>query len=509
MGFFEDSEQQQLRSDVEILPMVRLATIDSFQGEEAKVIILSTVRSNLQDRVGFLQTTNRINVACSRARNGFYIVGNSTLLRTVGMWESIIASFQAKGRIGPSFLTHCSRHPDFVQSVSQPQQFRELKTCDIACNHIFDCGHKCPEKCHEPALHSRMRCGTVIDELLPCDHTCHVKCADLDRGAKRECTVKLDPVVLSCGHSVEQTCSSEKEPVLCNAQCEFIFHNCGHRCSGGCFECRTTQIHSKCEGLCAKPLACGHTCLAKCHSGPCPRCERMCLRSCGHGKSKPCHVACNPCVQGCSKTVCAHGSCSSICSLPCNQLPCSEPCTLLLPCSHLCPGLCGEACATVCLQCETGEVPSDIKMFLRCGHNFNVADLDSKFEIERVFEVGKFGEILDLKHSMAQTRTKPVQCPQCGVPCDDVRRYRHFRQLKAAPETIDHLYKMFSHKMAVLAGKVQSTKKELDNGFKWFCEQVEPGPLGSQVNAALVKARILRVMPAQSMITRFQGMYLK
>ncbi|KAL8716335.1 MAG: hypothetical protein Q9220_000240 [cf. Caloplaca sp. 1 TL-2023] len=102
MGLMEESDQQQVRSDVGLLTMVRLATVDGFQGEEAKVIILSTVRSNLRDRVGFLQTTNRINVACSRARNGFYIIGNSTLLRTVGMWQSIIADFEAKGRIAPN-----------------------------------------------------------------------------------------------------------------------------------------------------------------------------------------------------------------------------------------------------------------------------------------------------------------------------------------------------------------------------------------------------------------------
>ncbi|KAL9018263.1 MAG: hypothetical protein Q9185_004429 [Variospora sp. 1 TL-2023] len=125
MGFLDDAEQNQFRSTVEVSRMVRLATIDGFQGEEAKVIILSTVRSNIQDRVGFLQTTNRVNVACSRARNGFYIVGNAALLRTVGMWSSIIDNFQSKGRIGGAFITHCSRHPHLAHAVSRPHQFQE------------------------------------------------------------------------------------------------------------------------------------------------------------------------------------------------------------------------------------------------------------------------------------------------------------------------------------------------------------------------------------------------
>lgn len=246
--------------------MVRLATIDGFQGEEAKVIILSTVRSNLQDRIGFLQTTNRINVACSRARNGFYIVGNSTLLRTVDMWGSIIADFQSKGRIGNSFLTHCSRHPHLGQRVSQPHQFQELTPCPKACNHVFDCGHSCLENCHEPALHSRMRCEQpcnrthpdcghkcaktcgepcgvcsqiVSNHLLPCGHISSVKCAEQDQKQERECSASLSPLPLSCGHSLERKCSSRNEPVLCKAQCEFV-HDCGHRCSGSAMIVRRT-----------------------------------------------------------------------------------------------------------------------------------------------------------------------------------------------------------------------------------------------------------------------------
>ena len=41
---------------------LRVATVDNFQGEEAKVIIVSLVRSNAENNCGFLRTTNRINV---------------------------------------------------------------------------------------------------------------------------------------------------------------------------------------------------------------------------------------------------------------------------------------------------------------------------------------------------------------------------------------------------------------------------------------------------------------
>jgi hypothetical protein len=47
--------------------LLRLSTADNFQGEEAKIIIISLVRSNKAQKVGFLKTTNRINVLLSRA----------------------------------------------------------------------------------------------------------------------------------------------------------------------------------------------------------------------------------------------------------------------------------------------------------------------------------------------------------------------------------------------------------------------------------------------------------
>ncbi|KAI9794294.1 MAG: hypothetical protein M1835_006682 [Candelina submexicana] len=78
------------RVQIDLINMLRIATIDNFQGEEAKIIIMSTVRSNLDDRVGFLKTKNRINVACSRARDGFYIIGNAALMRKVEMWDRIV-----------------------------------------------------------------------------------------------------------------------------------------------------------------------------------------------------------------------------------------------------------------------------------------------------------------------------------------------------------------------------------------------------------------------------------
>jgi superfamily I DNA and/or RNA helicase len=53
-----------------LLKALRIATVDNFQGEEAKVVMILLVRNNREQQIGFLKTSNRINVLLSRARHG-------------------------------------------------------------------------------------------------------------------------------------------------------------------------------------------------------------------------------------------------------------------------------------------------------------------------------------------------------------------------------------------------------------------------------------------------------
>lgn len=54
----------------EELKHVRLTTVDNFQGEESDIILLSLVRSNKDEKVGFISDVNRACVALSRAKKG-------------------------------------------------------------------------------------------------------------------------------------------------------------------------------------------------------------------------------------------------------------------------------------------------------------------------------------------------------------------------------------------------------------------------------------------------------
>lgn len=61
--------------------LLKVDTVDSYQGKENRVVILSTVRNNTAMKPGFLRSPNRINVAMSRAMERLYIVGAQR------MWE--------------------------------------------------------------------------------------------------------------------------------------------------------------------------------------------------------------------------------------------------------------------------------------------------------------------------------------------------------------------------------------------------------------------------------------
>lgn len=57
---------------------VAVNTVDSFQGSENDIVIISCVRDSSNS---FLQNRNRLNVALTRAKQALYIIGNYTLFK--------------------------------------------------------------------------------------------------------------------------------------------------------------------------------------------------------------------------------------------------------------------------------------------------------------------------------------------------------------------------------------------------------------------------------------------
>lgn len=83
--------QRALEADVDAARCgAEVMTVDSMQGREADVVVLSCVRTAGQ--LGFLANRNRLNVAISRARNMLYIVGDVDTMRAGGSpaWRQLL-----------------------------------------------------------------------------------------------------------------------------------------------------------------------------------------------------------------------------------------------------------------------------------------------------------------------------------------------------------------------------------------------------------------------------------
>lgn len=74
----------------EFRKIIRVDTVDAYQGKENAIVIVSLVRSNDHQGIGHVASPNRCNVAISRAKERLFIVGSWR------MWTSIAADIPMK-----------------------------------------------------------------------------------------------------------------------------------------------------------------------------------------------------------------------------------------------------------------------------------------------------------------------------------------------------------------------------------------------------------------------------
>lgn len=96
---------------------VNVVTVDSYQGEENDIVLLSIVRSgNIEGNIGFMSVENRICVAISRAKLGFFIFGNAEYLSNASrLWRKIVsimgtADHLHDRRLGNHLALTCQQH---------------------------------------------------------------------------------------------------------------------------------------------------------------------------------------------------------------------------------------------------------------------------------------------------------------------------------------------------------------------------------------------------------------
>ncbi len=78
-------------------PHLEIDTVDGFQGREKEAIIITLVRSNQKNEIGFLADVRRMNVALTRARRKLVVVGDSATLANHSFYASMLEHFERIG----------------------------------------------------------------------------------------------------------------------------------------------------------------------------------------------------------------------------------------------------------------------------------------------------------------------------------------------------------------------------------------------------------------------------
>ncbi|KAF9982115.1 hypothetical protein BGZ75_006502 [Mortierella antarctica] len=255
---------------------ITLRTIDNYQGEEAKIVIISLVRNNSAqtslssyNTIGFLKSPNRANVLLSRAKHGMFLLGNAGLMRQErnGIWPKVIEELSRNERIDKGFRIVCKNHPNTKNIIETPEALRTVAPnggCTVACGRNMPCGHVCPLSCHpDDEKHQLVKCFQPCPRLHPlCQHACPKPCGE----TCGNCLEIVAPIILPCGHVYEEPkCYQKQDPskIVCRAKVKKDLPLCDHKIEMECYEDATSI---QCKIVCDAALECGHTCLRTCHN---------------------------------------------------------------------------------------------------------------------------------------------------------------------------------------------------------------------------------------------------
>ncbi|XP_077298367.1 NFX1-type zinc finger-containing protein 1-like [Arctopsyche grandis] len=382
---------KELKKKMDAIKDVRICILDNYQGEECKIILLTLVRSNTDNKVGFLNIPNRVCVALSRAKEGFYLIGNmNNLINASELWKKICRKLIQHESIGPSIPLQCQNH-NFITKVESLADFSKVVEggCQNQCNKLLKCGHHCPRLCHlNLNEHDDYKCTQNCLRDCSVGHKCKLLCCQ-----PCKCSEIVDKL-FGCGHMNKIMCSVNPNHVQCRIEVLHTFPQCLHEVKLLCYNARDKP---QCPIKCIDRLPCGHACTELCHKDDDPEhLEYECKASCGR-KNKSCvgdHSCKRLCYQECDlctilvqkkRKDCSHSD-KVQCNMDVNSVRCEKNCVRKMRCGHFCKKKCFEPCTDcgvmvkkqrscghiITTECSTNveqiKCTQRCKLRLECGH---------------------------------------------------------------------------------------------------------------------------------------------
>ncbi|CAD8062900.1 unnamed protein product [Paramecium sonneborni] len=390
---------------------IKVQTVDNYQGEENDIVIISLVRNNKNNNLGYIKIENRINVALSRAKIGLYVFGNFDFILKASSpgctWQKMILLAQKKNCLNDYINTKCIPHGN-CQIIRRPEDWNKIKPhlCDKQClKNYQNCNHLCDKKCHLNDSHQAINCPFQCDRIINCGHKCRYLCRE-----KCEC-IEIVEFTLPCGHKIKDKCGTDLKTYKCQEKLQITFSKCDHKTIYTCSE--RLKYTKECLKNCQRKLLCGHICNKIC-SQNCELCEQECQkqRPCGHkNKCKnKCYQICTPCdtlVE--TKLICGHQSNFACYSLNKNiqNYICQQDCIKKRECGHD-DQICKNKCNQLCSLCE-----KIITRQLKCGHDIQVKCCQSDIEVQKEKCMKECQKKRDCKHDSICLNKCHEQCSPC------------------------------------------------------------------------------------------------